>query len=194
MVRVLILLFILPLLSCNEASTKSRTSTYASNKYGTVSPYIRSFDSYYYRFKGGTLPINNLKITMVKSLSNSQAIGTCHSISKEIKILESYWTRASDSQKKLLVYHELAHCYLNRPHKSQLVNGIPVSIMYPSNIHREHFKAFESMPSVWGCWGPAVSSHSKAFESLPSGLGSSCRPLGSLFPTILKPLSFCLVS
>ena len=82
---------------------------------------------------------------MVKSLSNSQAIGTCHSISKEIKILESYWTRASDSQKKLLIYHELAHCYLNRPHKSELVNGIPVSIMYPSNIHREHFKAFESM-------------------------------------------------
>lgn len=145
MLKILIFILLFPLFSCNEANLKSRTGIYGSNKYGTVSPYIRSFDSYYYRFKGETLPINNLKITMVNSLSSSQAIGTCYSLSKEIQILESYWKSASESQKKLLIYHELAHCYLNRPHKNQVVNGIPVSIMYPSNLHREHFKAFESL-------------------------------------------------
>ena len=145
MLRFLALLMMLPLVSCNDASTAGRTATYGSNKYGSVSPYIRSFDSHYFLFKGGNLPINDLKITMTNSLNNSQAIGTCYSVSKEIKILESYWNGASESQKRLLIYHELAHCYLNRPHKNKLVNGVPVSIMYPSSLHGSNFKAFESM-------------------------------------------------
>jgi hypothetical protein len=96
-------------------------------------------------FKGGNLPFNYLKMTMTNFLNSIQVIGTCFSVSKEIKILESYWNGASESQKRLLIYHELAHCYLNRPHKIKLVNGVHVSIMYSSSLHGPNFRAFELM-------------------------------------------------
>jgi hypothetical protein len=132
-------------MSCTEVSSAKRTTYSNSSGHGSFSSLIKSFDSYLYKFKGENLPLSNLSISIVTSLGLSQAIGTCNSITKEIQVLESYWNSANDSQKKILIFHELAHCYLNRSHNSNVVNGFPVSMMYPSTIDESDFNAFESL-------------------------------------------------
>ncbi len=64
------------------------------------------------------------------------AAGVCSELggpmdgSHEIRILKSYWDGLIDAQKERLVYHELGHCELARPHDNQIFsNGDWKSIM-----------------------------------------------------------------
>ena len=45
------------------------------------------------------------------------AIGVCYFFDKrEIDIDLSYWNTCSDTQRKILLFHELTHCYCGRGH------------------------------------------------------------------------------
>jgi hypothetical protein len=45
------------------------------------------------------------------------------------------WGTAPNENKEALVFHELGHCLLNRPHKDDLfANSAPASIMFSNNV------------------------------------------------------------
>lgn len=46
-----------------------------------------------------------------------------------IQIDPSYWTELNDSERKVLIYHELGHCVLGRPHSDKRELNIPLSMM-----------------------------------------------------------------
>jgi len=57
-------------------------------------------------------------------------LGTGTSGSHEIEILKSYWEQLTDIQKERLIFHELGHCELSRPHDNSVFsNGDWKSIM-----------------------------------------------------------------
>lgn len=62
-----------------------------------------------------------------------KVVGLCsHKIAgkKEIIIDLDYWNKCSESNKEMIVFHELGHCYLGRPHSDKMeANGICGSIM-----------------------------------------------------------------
>jgi hypothetical protein len=63
-------------------------------------------------------------------------VGICYEFwngEKEIHIDTEFWYNSTESQKRLLMLHELGHCDLDRDHEERLgVNGKPISIMFPS--------------------------------------------------------------
>lgn len=77
----------------------------------------------------------NLEI-QIASLGNygSSVIGLCESSGnmRRVTLAPEFWNSASETQKELLVHHELGHCVLYRPHNSStLSSGDYASIMYP---------------------------------------------------------------
>lgn len=83
-------------------------------------------------FVKGDVPVN------FGDTEDEQFDGVCIIYSngeREVLIKESWWKHASDTQKKLLVYHELGHCSLDRDHDESTVdiNGhhYKLSIMNP---------------------------------------------------------------
>jgi len=49
-----------------------------------------------------------------------------------ITINPTFWAFASETDRTLVVFHELGHCVLNRAHNNTVAGGHPVSIM---NLH-----------------------------------------------------------
>ncbi len=131
-------------IACNETAVSSRDLSSSSYQFEGVSTYLESFDSYYFHYLGENLPISDMQVVMVDSFSVANVIGSCNTGTKKISFLKSYWESANEAQKKLVVYHELAHCYLNRDHDSNTLNGLALSIMYPSAISASSFLTFES--------------------------------------------------
>lgn len=72
-----------------------------------------------------------------QSLSNELVIGLCEiwaSGNKFVYINNSWFSskEITNQQRKILVFHELAHCSLNRDHDLRTYNdGMPYSMMYP---------------------------------------------------------------
>lgn len=75
-------------------------------------------------------------------------IGLCESGCAEcprVSLRKSWWNRQSDAQKKLLMHHELGHCLLQRPHRTDFLgNGNPASVMYPSILPDSIFNPSKS--------------------------------------------------
>ncbi len=65
---------------------------------------------------------SGLRINFIRSISET-AVGVCRG-DHLIEIEQEYWKGLNDSQREGLIYHELGHCELNRPHKNaKLKNG-----------------------------------------------------------------------
>jgi len=77
------------------------------------------------------------KLTIqIAGLSNygSSVIGLCESGTnlRRVTLNPSFWNSVNDTQKELLVHHELGHCVLYRGHDtSTTASGAVDSIMYP---------------------------------------------------------------
>jgi hypothetical protein len=73
----------------------------------------------------------------------ASVIGLCHrsyNSSPEVYILRSYFNDHEASLKEELVFHELGHCLLGRPHKNDVdSDGIPLSLMYPYILGEETY-------------------------------------------------------
>jgi len=121
-------------LSCELESQRSRPSYYSNGKFGEFEPYVRSFDSNYYRYTGKTLPLDNLEMEFADSASSGsdRAVGECNYRTRKIKVIRKYWQSASSNERTIIIYHELGHCYLRRGHKSDKSGSMPLSIMYPT--------------------------------------------------------------
>ena len=108
-----------------------------------VHPELKSYAAQFE--KVGSTKITNLNMTFADNISNGQpgftTLGYCQSGTKEvIKGLEKHiyiirnvvinraiWNGLSTNDREQLVFHELGHCVLNRPHASNYMT----SIMYP---------------------------------------------------------------
>jgi hypothetical protein len=67
-------------------------------------------------------------------------VGTCYHGTKSIAISPEYWKYALESEKIVLIFHELAHCELGRDHLEDIfTDGCPQSILYPSVLSRYCF-------------------------------------------------------
>lgn len=113
---------------------------------GQFKSYVKQFDDAYYVHKGGRLPIKQLQLKFTNTMPPNapSAVGVCYTQTKVMKVLKSFWDRASSFQKKALIFHELGHCYLKLGHNSGKSNGHPESIMYPSVIPAYSFSMYES--------------------------------------------------
>jgi len=62
---------------------------------------------------------------------------------RSITIDQPYWNALSSTHKKVLLFHELGHCYLNRDHNDNMLqDGEIESIMHSSlDIHDWYFEA-----------------------------------------------------
>ena len=72
----------------------------------------------------------------ISSLSSygSSVIGLCESgpALRRVTFDPTFWNAVDDTQRELLTHHELGHCVLGRPHRSDLLpTGAYASIMYP---------------------------------------------------------------
>ena len=73
-----------------------------------------------------------------KRAAVSRVVGVCYSYQGkglEIFIDPVYWNKASESQRKALIDHELGHCAYNRDHDTDLHNHRPTSVMYPTIVN-----------------------------------------------------------
>jgi hypothetical protein len=102
-----------------------------------IGPYYERFVSF-----GKTLKNRDLRSDLpmsFKTLGFTKAtggtIGVCITYPdgfKEVQFDPIFWSIATDTQKELVVLHELGHCSLHREHDNiKKVDGYPKSIMYP---------------------------------------------------------------
>lgn len=61
-------------------------------------------------------------------------------LARYIEIDQSFFGIAGEGQKKNLVFHEMGHCSLRRPHSNEASSdGIPLSIMWPMTLSNSLF-------------------------------------------------------
>ena len=94
------------------------------------------FDAYVTKFEKICHVKVNVPITLKPKLVSPVGVtwaGLCKSYGKygEIEIDENYWNAYSYYGKEQLIFHELGHCVLHRPHSEEVAGTIPASIMYP---------------------------------------------------------------
>lgn len=78
-------------------------------------------------------PMLEIKVASLNTYGAS-VIGLCESSGslRRVTFDPDFWNTANDTQRELLAHHELGHCVLYRPHKSdKLPSGEYGSIMYP---------------------------------------------------------------
>lgn len=124
-----------------------------------LQPYVTQFQQDAIDTIGTDIQIDDLRMVMQESASSTEpyAIGMCTQFEGEsplIQISPSWWSHNLDTiQRKLLVYHELGHCVLQRMHNVNVISIMmdgkiivrPVSIMYPimGYMDDEYFNTFK---------------------------------------------------
>lgn len=110
-----------------------------------VLPYVIEFQYQAY-VHNVPLKIDDLVVEFKQDLHIENAVGLCYygnsTYTPRIEIAAWWWNFASNTQKEILVYHELGHCILGRKHDKVLdIYGNPESIMYPSVLSAYHYEA-----------------------------------------------------
>ncbi len=103
-------------------------STPTSHREPVFDPYIERFESYYNSPVKSTINFG--------TKFEGKVIGVCYYPFRKIEINKLYWDKASDTEKEMLIFHELGHCELHRDHNKSFIldnnnNEIPESLMYP---------------------------------------------------------------
>lgn len=95
-------------------------------------------------------PVRMVNIMYNSSIDNSVVLGACvYASPRYIIINETWWKKSTttNADRQYLIFHELSHCLLNRPHKTDLTYfidmpnvAVPQSMMYPSIISTNIYK------------------------------------------------------
>lgn len=83
--------------------------------------------------KFGELPSSRVGQCYKATVRNTRflTIGEEYQELREVTIQASWWDKASDSDRRLTINHELGHCMLGLGHDARMVGGYPESIMFP---------------------------------------------------------------
>lgn len=118
-------------------------------EFGSFYPYIDEFETEGRRF-GRVRRIDDLVIEVGEDLepgSIAQCI-TAPFSTPTIRI-RSDWNLNSPVQQKLVLFHELGHCVLGRPHRDDLLpDGLPASMM---NAHNVGARIYAHDPDYYLC-------------------------------------------
>lgn len=101
-------------------------------------PYFQKFEKEGLA-RGLKIDLANSGVTgKLTTLPNKGTVGLCYDGSIQSKqgilIDQSFWERSSELSKEFIVFHELGHCYLGRPHVDKVANGgFCASIMRSGN-------------------------------------------------------------
>jgi uncharacterized lipoprotein YajG len=86
------------------------------------------------------------EITFIKKLHHHSVLATCQrnqtKTIKKIKIVKRTWKALSKKCRQVILLHELGHCELDRGHKNEVYNDVPLSIMN-SKLKCSKFKDFK---------------------------------------------------
>ncbi len=116
---------------------------------GQFSGYVQAFQSRGTSF-GKNVQVDDLVIEFGKMERDSEQ-GYCLLKAEEtpvIRVNQSAWDRMSETERQLLLNHELGHCILGRKHKNDLMHPdeVPSSVMNSYAIdsdlydsHREYY-------------------------------------------------------
>lgn len=107
-----------------------------------VYPYVDLFLDEY-ELRGGDMQLipPNVLIELNNKKMSANAVGTC-SLSRStrhlphITLLRSYWNDSSTTDREILVFHELGHCFLNYSH----VPSDNTDIMYPYVLNEIRYR------------------------------------------------------
>jgi hypothetical protein len=135
MKKLLFPIIFLMILSC-EKQTIIEPAIYKIN--AVFEPYLKVFVDEAQK-RGKTIVLENL--IMVFEKTSNGACGECiiqnkGNLQRTIKIDTTdnlCWKTTYNQNRESLILHELGHCLLKRPHRSDVTkNDSPVSIMYPT--------------------------------------------------------------
>lgn len=118
-------------------------------------PYVRTFEAVY-----GQPVALDINFSDVLQIGQS---GLClHD--GNILISREIWDHSTDTEKELVIFHELGHCVLNREHDMSLnAKGYPNSYMYTGSVDIRY-------PQV--SWREYIASHQKEYRAeMVSGVG-----------------------
>ena len=116
----------------------------SSNPY--FNPLKQEFEEFYYIYTGNSINTSDVFINFAdNSLFSDNSIGTCYYIrgvnwGREIVVKASYWSTASESCQRYLIFHELGHCALDQHHRDS-----HKSIMNTNNSYCHEFVAQENL-------------------------------------------------
>lgn len=71
-----------------------------------------------------------------------QGVGAyCDLIVREVRVKNEAWNELNENQKLNLIFHELAHCVMDKPHDNSELNSFPLSLMNTSilNVNEHHY-------------------------------------------------------
>jgi hypothetical protein len=132
-ITVTILITLFNLMSASmlgrDAIIISKNNTYVDS---AISPLVNSFIFEATR-RNRQVDLRYLAVQLgYDSNEDPEVIGSCRKIGdiKLVKVNPKYWETSTDSQREALVFHELAHCLLNREHcNEKYSDGRYVSLM-----------------------------------------------------------------
>lgn len=96
------------------------------------------FSKYVYTFQDEALKRDKFIVTgeltvVFGAIDIPKAVGVCRTETfkpPKIIILEEYWRKINELMREQLIFHELAHCLINKPHNDAIgIDGYPVSLM-----------------------------------------------------------------
>lgn len=105
----------------------------------------RAYSNAYQEYKDRYIGKRNFDYAIEVSFSNlnDNDIGICYFLPKPfvryVKFDYNYWKRATDDQKIILVFHELAHCDLDLEHQED-IRGIMNSESGIINLTEKHIE------------------------------------------------------
>lgn len=104
----------------------------------SVAPHVRAFHSLASKH-GKPIAIDTVNIQFSNGL-NENTLGVCKS-SGVIYLNRSRWNALNVTQRRIVLFHELGHCYLGRGHTRgyNASRGIPKSIMNADLFYFSHY-------------------------------------------------------
>jgi hypothetical protein len=109
--------------------------------------YVELFN-YESEIRGCFLRADEITYVMHEDFERWEYIGYCEYATDTIAVRESWWVRASDTQKEILMFHEMGHCILGWGH---LDSGIMQPIlMSPKQYEANRKQLLDQLFSACG--------------------------------------------
>lgn len=123
------LLAIVYLIACVFALMATASCGHAPTVDPAFAPLLTQFDSDAARFSS---PARSSGVSVIfGSMSTSETCGQCDEGTNTIIVDSQCWNAEDDTQKQIMLYHELGHCVLHEGHSQT------ADIMYPSRVSED---------------------------------------------------------
>lgn len=131
---------------CGQSMGLQASRLVATKAEGFVQPEFNSYINQFIKqgaFHGKAISDEGLTVVFA-NLQNVALLGTCTPSTITIRINTETWDSLSAVQREILLFHELGHCLLGRPHDNNtLENGIkPESIMHATLLDEHLYTLF----------------------------------------------------